>query len=262
VALPPDPPNVAVLVEPAKAPPAKAVEPQDTPAPPPFQADAPRDLLVRLERDRGGLHVRVDRPGFIVSLRRSGARAVSDGSARIDVASGGTEETPIAWETTRRTTLETTGGTIRADAGGAPQVRVAEGPRSVAEDAKRGHRCRAHAEGTGGFAVVCRTGTILAARNLGSEAPQEGVTTWNHDGSFVRLDLEPAPGRPAAFVIAYTERDARVVIRAEASVVAGEDEPSIALVSAERDQPIATFVAVMAPPPHQRMRPDFDDIGF
>jgi len=228
----------------------------------PPDAEAPGDLAVHVERDRAGMHVRVGRRGFLVALRRGEARAVNDATARLDVPPEGTDATNIAWETTTLATLETTRGTIGVDAGGNVRVRVGEAPRSVAEDVKQGHRCRAYEDGLGDDTVVCHTGTILAVKNLASDTPLEGVTTVTHDGACVRLDLAARVGHPAAFVVAYTDRNARVVVRAEASLVAGEENPSLALVSAYRDQPIAGFTPHMPSTGSGRMRPEVDLISF
>jgi hypothetical protein len=270
VAAPSDPPHPDVGSKPSQGQEAPSSTPESAPASAaseatakgPTDAEVPADLAVHVERDSAGMHVRVGRRGFLVALRRDDARAVNDVTARLDVPPEGTDVTPIAWETTKLATLETTRGTIGVDARGNLRVRVGESPPSVAEDVKRGHRCRAHGDGSGGFTVVCRTGTILAVRNLASDTPQEGVTTVTHDGTFVRLDLAAQAGRAAAFVIAYTDRNTRVVVRAEASLVAGEEKPSFALVSAYRDQPIAVLMPVMPSPHLRHMRPDFDDVSF
>jgi hypothetical protein len=210
--------------------------------------------VVRVERDGSGLHVKAVRQGFLVALRRAGARAVGDGTARLDVGTGGTGEAPVVWETTQVKTLETTRGTI--DVGGGGEVRVAAVgvPPAVAEEGKRGHRCRAHEDGSGGFAVVCQTGAIAAARHVSSDAPQDGLTMVR-EGTFVRLDLPAPVGRPEAFAIAYVDGFSRVVIRAEASMVAGEAKPSLALVSAARVQPMPMPVFRH----HHHMRPDIMD---
>jgi hypothetical protein len=192
--------------------------------------------VVRVERAGTGNRVRVERPWFVVAVRHGEARLVKYDTASIDVGLAGTEATPIVWETTNPKTLETTRGTIRVDGAGEAHVALAEAPPPVAEDTRRGHRCRAYEDGAGGFTVLCSTGPIAVVKRLGADGPLTGAF---RQGDFVRLDLVAQPERPDAFVVAYTEgnTNSRVVIRAEASLVAGEEQPSIALLSAERGQP-------------------------
>jgi hypothetical protein len=263
VAAPADPATPPVAQEvlaaaPETPSPGQPPAPAEVPAIRPTGAEVPRDLTVRVERDRTGAHLRVERRGSLVALRRAGARAAGDAAARLDVEPGGTGATPIVWETTKLDTLETTRGTIGVGGGGEVQVAVAEAPLPVAEEAKRGHRCRAHEDGDGGFAVVCRTGPTVALRNLTSGAPMDGVTTVTHGATFVRLDLPAPRERPNAFVIAYVDGLSRVVIRAEASLVAGEEKASLALVSANRQQPAVVI-------PMRRFlhrRPEWDMMDF
>jgi hypothetical protein len=220
--------------------------------------EAPRDLVVHVDREADGLRVRASRPGYLVALRRGEAGAVGEPEARLGIATAGTVSTPIVWETTTFDTLATTRGTIGVDGVGAAHVAVDADPREVAEDAKHGHRCRGHEDGAGGFTVVCRTGPIVAVRNLATDEQLSGVTTVGHGGTFVRLDMPARPDRADAFVIAYADRSARVVIRAEASRVAGEPSASLALVSADRVQ----AVPAVSFPPRMHPRREASDFDF
>jgi hypothetical protein len=252
-----EPAATAEAERPAPEPPADVA-----PLPRATENEPPRDLLTVVSRDPDGQRVRASRPGFLVALRRGEARAVGEPEARLLIATAGTEATPIVWETTKLDTLATTRGTIDVDGAGVAHVTGGDAPRDVAEDVKRGHRCRGHEDGAGGFTVLCRTGPIVAVRNLATDEQLSGITTVGL--TLVRLDLPARPDRPDAFVIAYVDRSARVVVRAEASRVPGETSASLALASADRDQPVRAFP--MSPfPRHRHPRPipsDFDDVSF
>jgi hypothetical protein len=203
-------------------------------------------LVVGVERDRAGAHLRVRRPGFLVALRRDQARAAGYATARLDMPPAGPEEAPIVWESTQLEGLETIRGTVRVDGRGDARVALVETPKVVAEESKPGHRCRAHEDGAGGFTVLCETRPASVAKNLTGDAPDTGVTLVSlHGRTYLRLDLPTRPERPDAFAVVYTLGNARVVVRAEGSIVAGEDEPSLALVSTERDQPVVVTVRFM-----------------
>jgi hypothetical protein len=261
-AAPVDPSSPPPRAEPAATAEAKTSLPEPPPADvgppaPPAETEAPRDLVVRVDRDPSGMNVRVSRRGFLVALRRGETRTVSEPEVRFHIGTAGTEATPIVWETTKLDTLETTRGTIAVDGAGVSRVAGGDAPREVAEDVKRGHRCRGHEDGSGGFAVVCRTGPIVALRNLATDEQLSGITTVG--STLVRLDLPAQPNAPDAFVIAYVDGGARVVIRAEASRVPGETSASLAIASADRVQPAPPVLSFHHHP--RRPFPD-EDIGF
>lgn len=233
-----------------------APEPATAHAPRPAQAirttdgAVPKDFSVRVEHPSPWtFRVGVARSGFLVALRRGQERAAGNSVAHI-----GTTGEPIVWETTQLDTLETTRGTIEVDEGGKPRVALAEPPATAAEETRLGHRCRAHEDGAGGFAVVCRVGTLIAVRNLAGGPPLAGVTTAHRDeATFLRFNLPAQAGHPDAFAAAYAYRSAHVVLRAEASLVPGEERPALALLSAERDQPVQPVMRFGRPMPRREM---------
>jgi hypothetical protein len=253
-------PDVVELarVDEAPAPPGPAeVRVVDAPAP----LEAPSDLAFRVEHaDARTWRATVSRKGYLVALRRGDARAGGDGAASLDLDPGSAPALPLVWETTRTDTLETTRGVAQLDLEGKASVTLAEAPVSTIADTRRRHRCRTHADGAGGFVVICGITTTAGVRNLAGGLPLAGATMIRRpESTFLRLDLPARPGHPDAFAIGYADHGVGVVLRAEASLVAGEEQPSLAVLSAERVQPSVPRRFKWGTP---RRRPRMSDANF
>jgi hypothetical protein len=246
--------------EPTAAEPTPARAPLPAPAPPAplaaIEGAPPQDLtlVVRPQRE-GRFAVRLQRKGHLVALRQGEARASGDGRAELDAATSSAPGTPIVWETSDPVTLVTTRGLVELESADAARLRLAEAPQVVASETRGLHACRAHEDGTGGATVICRVRALAAATNL-TRGARDGV--WAAAGAertLLRLDLAVPPEGADAVAIGYGSGRTGVVVRAEASRVAGEERPVIVIQSAERAQPLVMTMSMK--PPH-RFRHEFD----
>jgi hypothetical protein len=230
------------------APPEDPVRALDTPV--------PEDVTVHVKRaTEGRLQVQVKRKGHVVALRRGAGHRNGDGEAAIEVAAAG-DTMPIVWETTDPVTLVTTRGLVEIDAGGGARLRLVAPPEVIASETRRLHACRAHDDPAGGFAVICRVRGFASAVNVTEHGAPWIATSASR--TMLRFDLAPEPGAADAVVLGYADGVTGVVVRAEASRVAGEDRPAIVIQSAERAQPSA----VVPFAPHIRHPGRFVDFDF
>jgi len=249
------PPDPAPVPEVPLAPLPPLSRPTEPPADPLRALDepVPEGVTVKVRAEtEGRLRVQVARKGHVVAIRRGAGHRTGDGEAAIEIAAG--EAAPIVWETTDPVTLVTTRGLIELDGDGA-RLRLTAPPEVIASETRRLHACRAHDDTAGGFAVICRTRDFASALNVtGGEAPWIAARASR---TLVRVELTPEPGAADALVLGYADGATGVVVRAEASRVAGEDRPVIVIQSAERPQPSAAGTVML---PFSRMRrPIVDD---
>ena len=204
-----------------------------------LDAPVPADVTVALRReDADRFTVRVERRGHVVALRLHDARATGDGAAELPDVARGAPGSPIVWEATDPATLVTTRGLVELDPAGEPRLRLTAAPREVASDTTARHACRAHEDGAGGVAVLCRVSAFATVERLTRASPKEGV--WVAPGfarSLLRVDLDARAGAADAAAIGYTDGLTGFVVRAELSRVAGEASPAVVIQSAERVQP-------------------------
>jgi hypothetical protein len=198
----------------------------------------PRDVKVTV-RDAGkdGWKVELGRKGYFVALRRGAERTAAANTATLAV--GAAESEPVVWETTNLATLATTRGTLRLSGGGVPQakLRMAEAPVVAGREERRLHTCQGEEDGFGGFTVLCRVRAGATAANVtGSGVHQDVWASWGEE-SVLRLDLPASASGVEARVVGYSAGADGVVIRAEASRVAGEERPVLTILSADRAQP-------------------------
>jgi hypothetical protein len=234
--LPPaEPAAEEAVTEPAPAPlpvPVSSIRETDAPV--------PGDVKATVELDgAGGYRVKLARKGHLVALRHGASRAAAADTASIAIAAG--EAEPAVWEATSLETLATVRGTLRVSDGKAglrAKLHLAEAPVPAGRDAKRIHTCAAHEDGAGGFTVLCRIRANADAANVSAEDTRADVWTASaREARVVRLDLPASPAGAEARMVGYADGARGVVIRAEASRVAGEERPVLTLASADRAQP-------------------------
>jgi hypothetical protein len=234
--LPPaEPAAEEAVVEPAPAPlpvPAPSIRETDAPVPGDVKASVALD-------GAGGYRVKLARKGHLVALRRGAVRTAAGEAASMVIAAG--DEEPVVWEATSLETLATLRGTLRVSdgkAGPRAGLRLAEAPVPAGREAQRLHTCAAHEDGAGGFTVLCRIRAGAEAANVSAGDTRADVWMAGSQGAKVaRLDLPASPAGAEARVVGYADGARGVVIRAEASRVAGEEHPVLTLLSADRPQP-------------------------
>jgi hypothetical protein len=224
----------------------------------PIAAPAPADVKVDVRRDgKGGARITVNRKGFVITLRRGSERVVAAEQASLPLLRGDAAATQMIWETTALATLVTTRGLVvldEASAQGGPgpragrlpsaKLRLGAAPVLRAVDSGLLHACVAQDDGLGAFTVLCRVDAMPSATSLTGASNRESIAVVPGEPSLVRVDLAAAESGVAAAVVGYTDGLSGVVIRAEASRLAGEDHPVVTVVSASRQQPF--------PPPRPR----------
>jgi len=208
-------------------------------------APVPKDVVasVRVGKSDARL-VQLRRKGYLVSLRSAGARSAGLGEAALSVPAGTTE--PVVWETTRIDTLATVRGTLRIEGAGSPRaaLKLAEAPAPAGRAEGQLHMCAAHEDGAGGFTVLCRIRSMATAANVTGDDARDVYAVGVDGATLVRMDLPVSPSGFAASVVGYPVGADGVVLRAEASRVAGEDRPVLTMLAAERPQPQVPRVAV------------------
>jgi hypothetical protein len=225
---------------PAEAPPALAPM---TPAvtPPEVRetgAPVPADVVADVRAGGAGkLVMKLARRGYLVALRHGSARATGADAASLSLEQGDTE--PVVWETTAVDTLATARGTLRIGEASTPEIRLAEAPVPAGREERRLHTCAAHEDGAGGFAVLCRMHATPTAASVTGEDEKAGVWAGAVRGTaMARLDLPASAAEEGeARMVGYAAGVDGVVIRAEASRVAGEDRAELSLASTDRPQP-------------------------
>jgi hypothetical protein len=121
----------------------------------------------------------------------------------------------------------------------APRVIEAKAQPSLPGEERRRHACLSEEDGSGGFIVTCRVSAISAAVNVTNEDVQHGIarTALENGGTIFRLHLTPPAEGADAIAIGYADHGVGVVLRVEASRVAGEERAALAVISSERVQP-------------------------
>jgi hypothetical protein len=244
-ALPPPAP-AAVEVAEAADPAGQVLAPPPVAAIQETNAPVPAGVTVKLRRaGTSGWKAELTRMGYLVALRRGGERTAGESAAAIPVATG--DDAPVIWETTKLDTLETTRGTLRIEGDTKPlaRIRLAEPPVPAVREEEGLHTCVSHEDGAGGFTVLCRVRAAGAtAASVTGDSPKADVWVAGHGAPVVRMDL-PAPTEGVeARVVGYATGALGVVIRAEATRVAGEDRASLAILSSDRPQPMVPRRAV------------------
>jgi hypothetical protein len=208
---------------------------------------APADLRATVTPEQNGIVVEVERPGHLVALMRGRVRAAAASRASVelllaidDVRADALPGARFVWETTNLATRATERGlvTIALDRGvlratiglapAAPRVAAIEGA---------GVSCGAHADGAGGFVVLCavETGSGCIPRSVSGESPDYAATLDREHG-VVRLDLplgadesRVAP-RPVveSRVVVCKKGGTLTLVQADATWVPGE-APVVAL---------------------------------
>jgi hypothetical protein len=198
----------------------------------------PPGLLVQVEREL----VTVRHPGRLVALRAGDALATGRDWAAVRVT--GEAAMRLVWESTEAATLSTTRGVVELGAGEA-RAEATAAPRPAGEHRGRAHLCRAHEDGDGGLAVVCRVDgpgqRVRAANLLSGEVLEHARVITARDGQrpvhLARLDLPRVDGA-RAFALTYLVGTRAVLVRAEASRLPGELAPTLFLGASERVQPL------------------------
>lgn len=217
----------------------------------PIGAPVPADVKVDVRRDgAGAARISVSRKGFVITLRRGSERVVAAEQASLPLAQADAA-TQMIWETTARDTLVTARGLVvveapAADAESRPgklpaaKLRLVAQPVAMARDTGMHHACVAQDDGLGAFTVLCRVDAMPSATSLTGASNRQQIAVVPGERSLVRVDLAAAEAEVSAAVVGYTDGVNGVVIRAEASRLAGEDHPVVTVVSASRQQPFPT----------------------
>ncbi len=229
--------STAAIVAPPPKPRAQEVRETDAPA--------PSDLHLRVDKRGAGFRLVGERRGDVLSLRQGAERATGKDRVALDL---GAAATPIVLEATGEKSLETTRVVVHLTEGGggaAPAfvAHLAETPIAAGGDQRDAHTCRAHEDGLGGFAVVCRVTSEANAGSITGDDGKDGVfeaitSTGASATTLARFDLELGDERAVSKALAYNSRGRGVLVRAEASRLPGEDRPSLVVASNSREQPM------------------------
>jgi hypothetical protein len=201
-------------------------------------AALPKDLIVSISADAHTTSLKVTRAGELVLLRRGRERVGGGSTATLAIPRGAEADASIVIETTHARTLATTRALVHLDASSKVTAHLAEPPETKPADERLLHACRSHDDGFGGLSVLCRVDAEVNAASVTGEDPREGVVAMVGRTSLVRFDFDAARGSADSKMIAYNARGKGVVVRAEASFLEGEAAPSLAVLSAERAQPV------------------------
>jgi hypothetical protein len=221
---------------------------EPAPAPLPLLAPGIRETSAPVPADveasvrpasAGAWSVRLARKGYFVAMRHGGARTAAANQATLVLAPGDAEQ--VVWETTKLDSLVTTRGTLAIDDAAAKpraRLRLADAPVPAGREERRLHTCAAHEDGAGGFTVLCRVRATPTVTNVtGTDANADVWVSGTVGSPVVRLDLPASPEGVEARMLGYAAGTDGVVVRAEASRVAGEDHAVLTLASADRGQP-------------------------
>lgn len=234
----PPPPPPAITAAPAEASTAPAAAGiQATPDP------VPADVKLVIDREtEHRWEVGVARKGYLIALRQGSDSAAGNGEARLAHVMSTARGVPIVWEATDPVTLVTTRGLVEIDTEGEARLRMTEAPMPVAGDTRLRHACRAHEDGAGAFIAVCRVRGFAAAESVTRSSPREGVWIFpGADRTLIRAELGAQPDAADAVAVGYPDGLEGVVVRIEATRVAGEDQGTIVIQSASRKQPVGVF---------------------
>lgn len=201
---------------------------------------------------RGKLPITVVHASHLVYLEQGGVRVLGYGSATLTASMA----QPIVWETSEKDSLQTLVGDVVLEETSASKPKATLVPRRMlkpaAETAEPRHACKAFAHEATTFSVLCRVNslTVSAARAFGDK-PQDGVVhTASGETTFFRMALDPGEEGVDAQILGYADGVRGHVVRAEASFVAGEQAPSITLLSSSRAQPVPMPRFIHRHPPH------------
>lgn len=195
----------------------------------------PSDLKISVRDTPAGRVLTLKRQGYLVAVRQGADRRVGLHQAAWTRVG---DAVKLTWETTNATTLETTRGelTWSGDDTTVP-VFAAPPPAVVAADSAPGHRCQGHADGAGGFVVVCRVDSSAAAASLENKDSREGVWSMAGDSTLVRFDLPMGAEGVNTKVLGYEKARKGVLVRVEASRAQGEAAATLVIASDGRMQP-------------------------
>lgn len=193
----------------------------------------PQDLKVTVRETAAGRSLRVARQGHLVAVRSGAWRQI--GMHEVNIPVDG--DASLVWESTAPKTLETLRGRLSVGVDGAVSMEDTVRAAVVGEDARTAHRCQGHADGAGGFVVLCRVGAAAAAASVDGSEPREGVWSLAGDSTLVRFDLPMSGDGTSSRVLGYEKAGVGVLVRAEASRAPGESAAVLALGSGARPQP-------------------------
>lgn len=214
-----------------------AVSAADMAPPAPSEGDAvpaPADLKITVRETRQGRVLQVRRHGHLIAVRSSGERRVGMHEIDWPVRADGGE---ITWEATNAKTLETLRGRVTVGEGGEVTIENTIRASVVSDDARPSHRCLGHADGAGGFVVLCRVDGPAAATSVDGKDPRQGVWSLAGDRTLVRFDLPMTGDGASARVLGYEKGGKGVLVRVEASRAPGEIAAVLAIGSDSRSQP-------------------------
>ncbi len=208
------------------------------------EAPPPSDLRLRIEKGEDGWAIVAERRGDVVSLRQGDERATGVDKASLELAPA---SKAVVVEATRGKSLETTRVVVhvaKTDGATPPAfaAHLAEAPAAAGADQRDAHACRAHEDGFGGFAVVCRVATEANVGSItgddGRDGVFEAIARTQGATTLARLDLDLGDELVVSKALAYNSHGRGVLVRAEASRVPGEDHPSLVVASSGREQPV------------------------
>lgn len=195
---------------------------------------APADLKVTVRDSKQGKVLLMRRTGHLVALRRGDERRVTGMHEVVVPAVQGGE---LVWETTSEKTLETLRGRVIVGDDGKVAFENTVRAAVLSQEARAAHLCRGHADGAGGFVVLCRVDGPAAAASVDGNDPKQGVWSLAGERTMVRFDLPMSGDGASARVLGYEKGGQGVLVRVEASRAPGEAAAVLALGSDSRAQP-------------------------
>jgi hypothetical protein len=222
----------------------KAASPDAAPSPPAVERSAstiretdaapPVDLKLRIDKHE----LVVDRRAHVLSVLHDDERTTAVDEVKVPLGGDGAYVIEATDEKSLETTRIVAHVDLAADARPKIVAHLAEAPKIVGSDARVAHDCRAHEDGAGGFAVVCRIATEANAGSITGDDASAGVFESVGTTSYVRLDLDPHEEGAVSKAVAYNSKGRGVLVRAEASLLSGEKAPSFVVLSEAREQPV------------------------
>ncbi len=196
--------------------------------------EAPADLKITVQSTKQGRLLKVQRYGHVLALRRGGSVHVGMHEVIVPAASAAED---LVWEATSPKTLETLRGRATAPADGKATFGNTVRMATVTDEVMPSHRCVGHADGAGGFAVLCRVDGMAAAASVDGDDPKRGVWSLAGEKTLVRLDLPMTGDGASSKVMGYEKAGKGVLVRVEASRAPGELAAVLAVGSDSRVQP-------------------------
>jgi len=252
----------AIEQEPAaKTTPAASSEARATPSPPKrVDGAVPRGIKITVSEDHGGAQVRFEKSGALVALRAGETIASGDSWAALALTAiaPGADPPPLVWEVTElRNHGEptTTRGFVdlhRDRDGVRATLALAEAPVTRDRLETKTFSCVAFDDGDRGVTTVCRVDAAsVFAASLTAAEPRTGIAVaavgMNRSVKLVRLDAPLRSKHEQSLMFAFKDGIDGIEVRADASWLPGEDEPSFALTSLRRRQPAASFNPGLVP---------------